>query len=135
MSLAYYKTDKEAEIEGKWFDLVGGGQVKLARIGNKNYAKLREKLEKPYAKLMRAGKKPPEDKQDEILIETFSRTIVLDWKGIIDPRVSTEAELPFNYENVKSVLTEYRDFLDEIAQYAADMENYRSESQEQDLKN
>lgn len=133
MSLAFFKTDKEAESEGVWLPLPSGeGEIKIARIGNPDYKKLRGELERPYEKIIKMGGKIPESRSEEILIESFAKTIVKGWRGVTD---ENGEDLAFTYENVKTALTDLEDFRNFVAEQALNMENYRVKKAESDAKN
>lgn len=132
MSLGYFKTDKALETDGVWMPLPEGGEVKLARIGNPEFKKLYAELERPYKKLKEVGGKVPEAKQTEILIESFAKTIIKDWREVKD---ENDKELPYSYEAAKKALEDYEDFRDVVAAMASNMENYRAKRIEADAKN
>lgn len=120
-----YETDKTAENEGVWVDYGDGIQVKIRRVNCARSREYRRTLEKPYAKMMRSGDLP-DSLSEELLNKQIAGVLVVDWKGVEDPRAPAPAEgekptmLPFSQENVMFMITEYPDFREDIL--AASME-------------
>ena len=139
MSLSFFKTDKSLESEGVWIPLpTGDGEIKIARIGNPEYKKLRSELERPYKKQIAVGGSIPEKKQTEILIDCFSKTILKDWRNIPDWRLENEDEtkfVPFSVDVAAEALTDLEDFRNFVAEQALNLENYRAVKAEQAAKN
>jgi hypothetical protein len=131
--MGHYNTDKTLESEGVWLPMMGGGEMKLARIGNPAYKALQKELSRPYQKIIRAGGEIPEKKQEEIMIELFAKTIIKDWKEYPD-QVTGEI-LPFSVERAKEELEKYEDLRNEVATYATDIYNYHAKANKEAAKN
>ena len=131
-----YGTDLKKEVEGQWFDLVmiEGCRVKVARAGNPNYIKLMRKLYKPFTKQLRRGKDIPQEVEEKIQLQLMSETILLDWKGMPGEK---DKEVPFTKEVSKMLLgdPELKELKDEINSYSEEFEAYKTEEDEELVKN
>lgn len=127
-----YGTDEKKEIEGVWFTDEFGGETSclIARIGNKNYQKLFDRLSKPHRRALRKGNIDNE-LAEKILIKTMSQTILLDWKNM------KEDGKPVKYSNQEAyrIMLQYRDFRDIVSDLANEMEAYRIAQDEEAVKN
>jgi hypothetical protein len=137
-----YKTDKKVETEGKWFDWGNGGRARIARIGNPLYKEMLREEMKEYDAWRRSGRTIPEDITNSILIRCMACTIVVDWEGFsgeglddLGLRFNDDKTIPYSPENATILLTEFKDFRDEIANLSTDMENFLVASNEAVTKN
>lgn len=137
-----YKTDQKAEREGKWFDWGNGGKTCIARIGNPAYKEMLREEMKQFDSLRRAGRSIPEEATNEILIKCMAHTIVLGWEGYsgeglegLGLTFNQDMTIPYSPENAIILLKEFKDFRDEIATIATDMENFLAESEAAIAKN
>lgn len=125
-----FGTDAKLESEGVWMDLGEGARIKVARAGNPaNRRKLTKLMERHRVTLR--TRNLPEDVLERITIETMAETLLLDWTGI-EERGET---VPYSLENATRLLTDYKDFRDQVAALAADMALFRAESEEGAQKN
>lgn len=152
-----------AEREGHWFKAVevfkdvpgfidenDPAEIKLAGVGtsNPNYQrKIRKELSKgDILRKVRAGK-GGKGKEIEIDMEaiaadiekmessefaTIAETVVLDWRGFTD---AAGAEIPYAPEYMVSVFKQYPRIYDAIRQFVSDIDNFRIEAIEDDVKN
>lgn len=136
-----YKTDTTSEVAGKWFDFGNGGKVLIARIGNPNYKEMMRAEFKPHDALRRSGREIPEDIRNEVLIRCMAHTIILGWEGfsgegLEDLGLTMDGDkIPYTPDNAEKLLTEFKDFREEIAEIATNMENYLAGSHEAVVKN
>lgn len=137
-----YKTDKKVETNGKWIDFGAGGKVLIARIGNPNYKEMLREEMKQYDALRRTGRSVPEDVTNEILIKCMAHTIILGWEGFSGEGMDglglsgmKDGNIPYTPENAIILLNEFKDFRDEVATLATDMENFLVASNEAVTKN
>lgn len=88
-----YATDKQAEVAGRWFDLRGGARMLLARAGgaNKNFTKVYEAVFRPHRRRMDAKAMPP-DETNELLMQVYAKSVVLDWQGVTDRDLHEDGE-------------------------------------------
>ena len=66
---------------------------------------------------------------EDILCEVYAKTIVLDWKGMVEG----DTEIKYSQDECYRILKEYPDFRDVIAEEAQNMANFIDEEIE-DLK-
>jgi len=125
-----YGVDKEAEISGVWHDMGDGVRVKIARIGNPQYQKEFQRISKPYRNSIRR-RSLSDEVAERLLIDAMAKCIVLDWDGLEEDGVP----IPYSVANAKRLLTEYRDFRDNINDFANEMEGFRQEEVEEGEKN
>jgi hypothetical protein len=109
-----YKTNRKVEEEGQWVDFGDGIEVKLRRLNSDHSKETRRKLEKPYQSMYR-NRDMPDALQEELMIKQLSQSIVVDWKGVPDP-ADDEKMIPCTQENVAKVMTQVRDFRDDVVQ-------------------
>lgn len=125
-----FGTNSSKEIEGAWIDLGEGASLKVARLGNKENRALIQKLTTPHRVALRNGKLG-EDLVEKITIEAMAATILLDWKGIeLDGKA-----LPYSRDNAIKLLTEYKDFREQVSAFAADIALFQDEEEAAAVKN
>lgn len=125
-----FGTNGSKEIEGAWIDLGEGASLKVARLGNKENRALIQKLTAPHRVALRNGKLG-DDVIERITIEAMAATILLDWKGIeLDGKA-----LPYSRENAIKLLTEYKDFREQVSAFAADIALFQDEEEAAAVKN
>jgi hypothetical protein len=120
-----YKTDKNLEKEGIWFDVSETAGFKIKRFGGMNSPSVKAasaKFYQPYAKLVSNGSLPME-KEREIMIKTFVASSIVDWKGIeVDGK-----ETPFSFDACVAVLIELPELADSLVEYASAFKHYRED--------
>ena len=125
-----FGTNKNAEIDGVWQDIGEKVKVKVARIGNPQYQKAFRKITKPHKQALRRGSLNDEV-ADKLLIKAMAKSILLDWSGLEEDG----KPVPYSYENAVRLLTDYRDFRDDVSDFANDMESFRAEEDKETEKN
>tara|TARA_R100000234_G_scaffold927_1_gene769 strand:- start:2383 stop:2820 length:438 start_codon:yes stop_codon:yes gene_type:complete len=127
---ARYQTDKDAESEGVWEDIGEGFRVKVARSNNPHHQRVAENLMRPYRRQIANGSLS-NDKMTEITVKAMSEALLLDWEGLeIDDK-----PVPYSREMAHKLLTEYKDFREEVAELAQSIELFRSSEIEEAEKN
>ena len=131
MDLAkHYRTDENSEADGVWVDWGEETKLKIARIGNPNYQKRFQALLKPHRHLRDRGLLPDEV-QTEILNKCISETILLGWEG-----VEYEGEkLKYSAENALKLISELKDFREDVLTVAGEQAIYRQAEVEESSKN
>lgn len=127
-----FGTDKNLEVEGVWVPLGDGAKVKVARWNNPTHKALIEKLRRPFRSLMMSGRELPDDKAEQITIESMVEAILLDWEGFVD---ENDNPLPFSKAASKQLLTEVKDFRDLISGLSVSGETFRKQEVEDIAKN
>jgi len=125
-----YSTDEKKETDGVWETIGDGCKVRVARANNSNYNKWFTRLTKPFKQQLRRDTMP-EKKSEEILIKLMAKTILLDWEGMHEDGV----ELEYTEENAIHLLTEYKDFRQQIDDLSKSIELFREEEDEEAEKN
>lgn len=130
-----YGVSKELEIEGVWIAIDDDTEVKVARLGNKKYMNEIERLSVPHRRILndKTGRNSTKKNAiaNEIMCKVFARTIVLDWKNLLEGG----KEVEYSYTECLRMLTEYPDFKDVIATEAEDMDNFFAEEIEEVKEN
>jgi len=125
-----YETDKGKESEGVWENLGEGLRVKVARANNPHHQRVAESLMRPYRRQIANGSLSVE-KQEEITIKAMAECLLLDWEGL---KIDDKA-VPYSVAKATELLTEYKDFREEVASIAQSMELFRAEEIEDAEKN
>lgn len=126
----HYRTDETGEAEGVWIDWAEGARLKVARLGNPTYQKRFQALLKPHRHLRDRGLLP-EDVQSEILNKCIAETILVDWEG-----VEYEGKaLPYSSDNALKLISEFKDFREDILTVAGEQAVYRQTEVDESSKN
>ena len=125
-----YKTDKDAESEGVWEDCGEGLRVKVARANNPHHQRVIENMMRPYRRQISNGRLSNE-KMTEITVKAMAECLLIDWEGVeIDGK-----NVPYSREAALDLLTEYKDFREDVAELAQTMELFRATEIEEAEKN
>jgi len=125
-----YSTDSKKEVEGVWVDMDNKTKVLIARVGSKENMRLLRELQKPHTRAINNNSLST-DVLVKMMIELIARTILLGWEGMEEGG----DEVPYSYENAKRLLTEYKDFRDNVSAYSNDMTLFRKQEEEAEAKN
>ena len=121
----FYKTNKNLETEGIWFDIGEEISFKMKRFGGFNAASVKAasaKFYKPYATMIKNGTLPPE-KEREVMVATFVSSSITDWKGVeIDGK-----EEVFDAKICTKLLLNLPDLADTLIEYASNFDNFKEE--------
>jgi hypothetical protein len=136
-----FKNDKGLETKGVIIDY-GDFRVTVARAGgsNKKFARILETRTKPYKTAIRTDTLDKEVSKN-IMLETYSEAIILNWETKIDGKFKQGIEnekqelIPFNQENCLLTLQELPDLFIDIQDQAMNASLYRQDILEADSKN
>jgi len=128
----HFATDASAEEEGVWVEIGEGAAVKVARFGNKRHEKALDRLRKPYRNILRTGGEIPKDRAEAIVIESMAEALLLDWRGFED---DDGRAIAHDKETAIGLLTELKDFRNQVAAIAMEAETYRASALEAAAKN
>lgn len=121
-----FNVDKQAEVEGRWFDYTDGSKLRIARKGNRNYTKLLRQLGKKNKAYFAGKDDAAHDKADDMLREVAAHTILLDWKN-----VEMGGQLvKYTPEVGLQVFKQYPDFFERVMEFAEEMENFLVEEEQ-----
>lgn len=132
---AQYATDKSAELNGVWTDIVLGDdnvlRVKLARWNNHRFQDRMRALTKPHKfqidnDNMRAA-------EAEVLTDhAIAETILLDWEGEI---LVDGQPLSYSRANALAVLQAFPDFKDDVKARSQARDLFRKQQMKADAEN
>lgn len=125
-----FGTNSTLENEGVWIELGDGASIKVARVGNKENKAILKKLIAPH-KMAARNDKLADEIWDKITVESMAATILLDWKGIEDDG----KPLPYTKENATRLLTDYKDFREQVASFSSELALFQSNSEAAAIKN
>lgn len=125
-----FGTDAAAEKEGIWYDLGNGAQIKVARLGNENNKRVSKRISAPYKFQIQRGTLS-DDVQLKLSIAAIAESILIDWKGLIYEGVAID----YSIDNATKLLTELKDFRDQVMVVANDLQQYQKEEVQEEEKN
>ena len=120
----HFATDEQLECTGVWHELdkASGARVRVARSGNRAYAKALTQAVELNRTALDAGGELAEARSDAILVEVMAQTVLLDFEGL-SYRGQT---MPYSQANAR-VLLGVKDFRKRISQWAEDASRYRAQ--------
>ncbi len=136
-----FNSNKDLEKSGillQYGEVVRDGKkvpvtITIARAGGSNtrFDKVFEVKTKPYKRLIQSDALDKEVSK-KIMREVYAETVILGWENVQN---NEDEFLPFNKENVITILTELPDLFDDIAAQASKASLFRDEIIEADSKN
>lgn len=132
MDFSEVKVNNSMAESGVWVEHDDTTSFLIARMGNKKFNVVFQKLIGPYKRQFDSGKLSA-DKQTDIMCKCMSKAILLGWEGLT---LDGEA-LEYSEEKAYELLsTEGADeFRDLITSYAQDADAYRNDQLEEKGKN
>jgi hypothetical protein len=131
--LSSFKTDSRKSEEGVWTEVGAGFEIRVARLGNPKYQAELKRLGKPHLHgIRRQGLESEQLKR--IQAKATARYLLLDWRGLEDDDGKT---IEYSYEKALELFLDpdYNEFLDIVLEAAGDMELFRVETIEDQIKN
>ncbi len=109
---------RESEI-GVWLSFPGDRKFRCLRAGgsNKRFIRAFQAAIKPHRRQMDRGTLDPEV-SEQIMREVYSRTVVLDWKGIKD---AEGQDVPYSPEAAVELFKAVPEMFNDITTLCADM--------------
>jgi hypothetical protein len=126
-----FKTNKNAERDGKWFDISGvineNGTVprfKMARMGKNNpaYQAAMEKQSKELRQAMELDTLT-DAVAGPVMRKVFCTTVLLEWEHVQD---ETGKEIPFTVENAETLFEDLGDLYLILVEEAKKLANFRA---------
>jgi hypothetical protein len=130
MELSERIVDANLEENGVWMDYYDGSKIKLASIRSRRFREAKERIEKPYERLIKRDILP-KDRKEELEARMISEGLLLDWSGF----ENHGQELPFSREVAYKLVKEQSWFRIDVLTMAADEAAYRKEDVEEVAKN
>lgn len=125
-----FGTDPKKEVEGIWVDWDDETSFLIARWGNAKHRKAIEQYTKPYRTQLRHGQ-IPEKAATEIMNNSMSEAILLDWKGVY----ANDSELPYTVESAKTLLLNLPELSKFVQDVAQNLQLFQKEEDEAAEKN
>jgi hypothetical protein len=128
-----FETDPDLEKQGIDIDY-GDFKFKIARAGgaNKKYQKRLEALTRPYRRAIQT-ETMDNAKADELIMQAFAQTVVLDWEGVTDKE--TGELIPFSSQACLKLFKALPDLFTDIREQATKWNMFKKDVQEEDSKN
>jgi hypothetical protein len=130
MELSERIVDSNLEESGVWMDYYDGSRIKVASVRSKRFRETKERIEKPYERLIRRDILP-KDKKEELEARTIAEGLLIDWEGFLNHG----EELPYSKEMAYKLVKSQSWFRLDILTMAADEAAYRKEDVEEVAKN
>jgi hypothetical protein len=131
MDLAkHYRTNIEREEKGQWVEWGEDTKLLIARLGNPQYQTRFQALMKPHRHLRDRGLLP-DDIQSEILNKCIAETVLLGWEGV----TYEDEAFPYTVANAIKLLTDFKDFREDLLTVAGEFATFRAEEIEDSAKN
>ena len=132
MDFSEFKVSATASEDGIWVEHDETTKFLDARMGNKKFLTMFNKISAPYRRQMDANKLAVE-KQTELMCRCMAKHVLLGWEGL----TNNGKEIPYSETTALELLTtegadEFRDL---IASYASDNEAFRTQEMEGQAKN
>jgi len=123
-------TDTKKEIEGVWYDVGDGLQLKVARMNNPQYVKRLNEVSAPYRAQVKAGTLSDE-KKAELAAGVMAETILLDWRGMF----LGGKPLPYSRKKAAEILADprYQAVFSLVMSFAQDEAAFRIEEVKTEL--
>ena len=125
-----FAVDEVAELEGVDIDLDDASGIRVARVNNRRFRDMFERLAAPYRSAARKGILS-EEIANNILLKCMSETILVGWWGFEEDGKDVPYSSEKAYEYLKNV-EEFRSFVESCAE---NLELYRIKEDEDTEKN
>jgi len=120
-----FKTAKNLETMGVWFDISEETGFLVKRFGGANSPKVKElmnRLYKPYARMIENNTLPI-DKELEINARVFVMSSMLDWRGVeVDDK-----EINFSQEEAVKLMIRLPELFESLVKYASDFSSFKED--------
>lgn len=126
-----FSTNKESEEDGVWVSLSGKTRFKIRAFGSKAAGDLREKLQKPFQPLIRAGMSIPDKKSEEIGLRILAEAILVSWEHV---KVG-DWQPEYSAENALELFDKLPKIANWIAGVAMETQNFRDTAREEGAGN
>jgi hypothetical protein len=139
-----FKTDSDKQREGIWLEISENANGTICRMkirpmgaSNKEFVTKATSIRKKYSHRL---KSMGNEKQNELAMEAFIGTVLIDWENVEDYRIKVaEGQkaplMEFNEENAKFLLKDLPQLYELISAESTDIENFIQKDIEEDLKN
>jgi len=124
-----FDADLKTVDTGVWTEW-GGSQFLIAHISNMKFQRALARLQQPYRSKIERGTLDPKTNRD-ILAKALAEGVLLGWRDVVN---SKKEPTEYSIENAHIALVKSVEFRDFVAEFAANLMNFREEQLE-DLGN
>lgn len=110
------------QVDGVWTQF-GGSKFKIASTTSTKFQRVLNRLQAPYRKKIEKGTLDPKISK-EILCQAMAEGLLVDWDQVVD---GENNPVPFDAEVAFKALMNNDDLKEYLTEYAADLENFRTE--------
>lgn len=136
-----FQTDNEVEKRGIILDYPGC-RIRIARAGgaNANYAKVLERLTRPYKRAI-ANETLDREISEKIMREAYAQAVIIDWETQVDGEWRSGIEFedgtiqPVTIDNLVKVFTDLPDLFKDITTQSNSMALFLKNIDLEDAKN
>lgn len=125
-----FGVDKNKEVDGVWENITEDIRIKIARIGNPRYQKAIQKYMRPHRRTIRRGT-VDDSIIEQCVIKAMADTVLLGWEGVEEDGKA----LVYSRDEAERLLTDYREFREQVSEIASELEAFRAEEDEEAEKN
>jgi len=118
----------EQEKDGVWASFAGG-EFKIAHTNNIAFQRVFAKLQQPFRKKIERGTLDPKIQLD-IMCQALGKTVLVDWKNVGEG----DNEVEYSPEASHKALMASSDLREYVQEFATNLENYRDEDIEEQVK-
>lgn len=101
----------------------------IARANNTNFKHLFRTLIAPYKYQMENNQSVPDDISEDIMLQCYSKTILLNWRNLVNP--ATGEEVPYSVGEAYASLKEDEDLYDFIKAQANNIDAFLEKSEDE----
>lgn len=130
MELSERIVDANLEENGVWMDYYDGSRLKIASIRSRRFREAKERIEKPYERLIKRDILPKERKE-ELEARAIAEGLLLNWEGF----QNHGEDMPYSREAAYQLIKSQSWFRLDILTYAMEDAAFRQEDVEQVAKN
>lgn len=119
-----FGTNKELELEGKWFEIAEDISFRMRRTGGANshrFNELRALYFKPYARQIKTDSLNNKT-YDSLFVQVFVDACMVDWKGLLD---EDDNQIPYSKEVAIKLFTEHSDLFDTVVELTGSMDEFK----------
>lgn len=130
-ALQVFRTDEDAEENGKWVPIADGVEFKIRRLRSKTVNKARERIYGPHERAMGARRKElPEAIELLCTVSLLAESVIVDWRG--EGMVDDDGNaVPFSVDTAKELLSDPetgKDLRSTVIQLSTDGELFSPDS-------
>ena len=130
--LSNFDTDEDLENEGVWQEYEEGFELKIARFSNRKHMDHLRSLQKDKLRSMSSDEMVSEEKNREILRQSMSQFVLMDWRNMVEDDGKTE--IPYTVDLGYKFLHD-QPVLQDVIEVSQKRDRYRKAVKLQSVKN